>query len=579
MTEVADRLLRAAGHLASLADLLFDARTVLPGAWRGTAARTGAAEIDRISGALEVGTGRLHRGRGALLSAADQLARIRGDIEVLRHDWCRAEGEVRALENAVRTADCSLVAVPQEQLRLAVLRRDAALTGWRAAGTRADAATADCAGTLLATLTGAPVFRPGRGLVPGDLGDALGTAGMTADDVFRRQLARSGDDGAAWAGLGAEEQAFARATAGALPPVAVGPAARAAWWRSRSWAEQQAVLHDRPQAVGAADGLPARVRHQANLLELERWDAELGSLMDAVDREVIDVPDPARGAVLAGLQGQRDVIAAVRVQLALPRSQPVYLLAVDPAGRGRAVVAIGDPDTAAAVATYVPGTGSDWGTLDGELTRIDAWAAGSAEFGTHDVAAIAWIGYDSPAHVLAAAYDSAADAAAPALVAFQQGLRASHEGRPARATVVGHSYGGLVIAAAASGDRSLAADQVVLVGSTGLELGSVRDLHLDGVPPDDMADRVHAIRHENDAIQQTGFVHGGSPYEAEFGATVTIVEPDQLLPGWYESTLDLGPHVFDAWEALAAHGAYQQPGSVEQRLISAEIVGARAPVR
>ncbi len=590
---VAARLFDTAQHLARTGDALFDARTALPAAWRGTAADTGDAELSRVRTAVDEGTGRLYRARGALFDVADTLTAARLEVDRLRVGWLAAEGEVRGLRLTIQLAGAAGTGL-QDALRLAELRRDGVVADWRDVVARVDAGAAAATRTLLATISGAPVFRAGRGTVTGDLGSALGTDGMVSDDVFRSGLRRAPDADTAWAGLGPAAQAFGLAAAGPLP---ASPAARAVWWRGRSWTEQQAVLHADPGAVGAADGLPAAIRHQANLLALQRREAALDAALAVGDPALAGRPvtvDAARygrgygisagvdsdehataaatAMALAALRTEKATITAVRTQLSTPRSRPLYLLAVDPAGRGTAVVAIGDPDGAAAVATYVPGTGSDAGTLGAELDRADAWGSGAAEFGTHDVSTIAWIGYAAPSDVGVAAFDASADAAAAALVGFQQGLRVAHRGRPARATVVAHSYGGLVVAAAATGGRSLAADQLVLVASTGLEVDAVSDLRLDGVPAAEMGERVHAVRHENDAIRHTEPVHGGDPYDPAFGAEVTITGARTVMPAWWEA-FDVLPDPLDAWDAVAAHSAYQEPGSVEQRLISAEIVG------
>jgi pimeloyl-ACP methyl ester carboxylesterase len=62
---------------------------------------------------------------------------------------------------------------------------------------------------------------------------------------------------------------------------------------------------------------------------------------------------------------------------------------------------------------------------------------------------------------------------------FQDGLRASHEGPPARQTVLGHSYGSLVVGTAAA-TPGLAADSVVFVGSPGVGVDSASRLHVPG---------------------------------------------------------------------------------------------------
>lgn len=587
VTAAADRLFDAAQQLDALRDALSDARNALPGAWRGAAATTGATEVDTVRTALDDGIGRLYQARGALLNAADQLAAVRGDIDVIRSDWCRAEGSVRAADLLLGLAvDPVASAALHEVRREADGRRQLAVAGWAAAVARSDSVAAGCSAALQASVSGPPVYRAGRGVVTADLGGVLGTERMISDDFFRSNLVRATDDGSAWAALGSSAQQFALAAAGELPATG-SPASVAAWWNSRSPTEQQAVLHADPQAVGAADGIPADTRNQANLLYLDRRAQTVAAALDAADPTLAGVawswsgptgPSPADEAVglatgLAVLRHEGEAIARLRSQLQTPRSQPVYLLAVDPVGRGEAVIAIGNPDTADDVATYVPGTGSDLEGLGGDLDRVQAWADGTQELSSSSTAVVAWLGYESPPGLTAAAHDTYADAAAPALVAFQQGLRASHQGQPSRNTVVAHSYGAMVVSAAASGDRSLAADRLVLVGATGMEVGSVVDLHLDEVPPEDMSARVFAIRHENDPIRFTTMVHGDSPYDAAFGTSVTITDPvavslDSFAPPDWPLAIGLW-----AGSELTAHSAYQEPGTAEQQLISSIIAG------
>ena len=152
---VAARLFDTAQHLARAGDALFDARTALPGAWRGTAADTGDAEMVLVRGALDEGTGRLYRARGALFDVADALTAARDEVDRLRHDWLSAEGQVRALREAIRLSDCAAVVARQEELRLAELRRDAAVDGWRDVVIRPDSditvAAADLTGTYSRT--------------------------------------------------------------------------------------------------------------------------------------------------------------------------------------------------------------------------------------------------------------------------------------------------------------------------------------------------------------------------------------------------------------------------------------------
>jgi pimeloyl-ACP methyl ester carboxylesterase len=74
---------------------------------------------------------------------------------------------------------------------------------------------------------------------------------------------------------------------------------------------------------------------------------------------------------------------------------------------------------------------------------------------------------------------------------FQEGLRASHLDGTAHQTVLGHSYGSVLVGAAAA-QHGLQADDVVFVGSPGVGAGSAGELH---------AGRVWSSTSRSDVIQ------------------------------------------------------------------------------
>ena len=82
---------------------------------------------------------------------------------------------------------------------------------------------------------------------------------------------------------------------------------------------------------------------------------------------------------------------------------------------------------------------------------------------------------------------------------FQKGVHASHLGPPAHTTVIGHSYGTLVVGAAAS--TALAADDVVLVASPGIDVDHVQDLRLAGIDPAENRHHVYATASPTDPIR------------------------------------------------------------------------------
>ncbi|MGA5301312.1 alpha/beta hydrolase [Nucisporomicrobium flavum] len=244
------------------------------------------------------------------------------------------------------------------------------------------------------------------------------------------------------------------------PACTAGPAEVARWWAALSPAQQEWMCAARPGWVGSLDGVPAAARDRANRLVIDGLPLE-GAL-------------PGR---LADGDGPR-----------------AYLLEVDPAGDGRAVVALGDPDRATGIVTQVPGMTADLASYGGELARAERIAVRAAELAPErSTSAIMWLGYDAPDFLGEAAGRSSANSGAPALRRFQAGLRASHEGTPARQTVVGHSYGSLVVGTAAA-EPGFDADSLVFVGSPGVGVDSAKDLH---APPGE----VWASTSRSDVIQ------------------------------------------------------------------------------
>jgi pimeloyl-ACP methyl ester carboxylesterase len=179
---------------------------------------------------------------------------------------------------------------------------------------------------------------------------------------------------------------------------------------------------------------------------------------------------------LTRVDGTLTGLDAVAGGLAADTAPRAYLLSLDPAGDGRAILAIGNPDHADNVLTYVPGMSSCLPAIEAELGRADRMAARCAELGpTEQTATVLWLDYDAPDFLDEAMRSTQAEAAGPALHRFQEGLRASHDAAPAYQTVLGHSYGSLVVGAAAR-DHGLAADSLVFVGSPGVGVDHAADL-------------------------------------------------------------------------------------------------------
>ncbi|WP_405104606.1 alpha/beta hydrolase family protein [Micromonospora sp. NBC_01405] len=250
------------------------------------------------------------------------------------------------------------------------------------------------------------------------------------------------------------------------PTPGADPSTVRAWWAGLTPAQRRWLVAREPELVGRLDGVPAAARDQANRLLVGRWRevllAERRRLLARWPHGPLETAGLARvGATLTGL----DALAARLTGGGQPRA---YLLGLAPGGEGRAIVALGDPDRADRVLTYVPGMTAGLADAAGELGRAGRVQARCAALDpTGATAAVLWLDYDAPDFLHEAVLPGQARDAGPALHRFQEGLRATHDGPPARQTVLGHSYGSLVVGTAAR-DHGLAADALVFVGSPGV---------------------------------------------------------------------------------------------------------------
>jgi hypothetical protein len=286
------------------------------------------------------------------------------------------------------------------------------------------------------------------------------------------------------------------------PPCTASPAEVRAWWAGLTTAERQWLLATEPSWLAPLDGIPAADRDAANRLLLEERRAE-------VDR-----------ALAAATGGERDRLGRVRRGLdALadrltgedgPRA---YLLRLDLQQEGRTVVALGDPDRADNVVTHVPGMTADLASFTGELSRAARVAGRATELSpAASTSAVLWLDYDAPDFVDEAASARRAEAGAGTLRRFMAGLSPS-----AHHTLIGHSYGSLVVGKAA-GSAGLAADEVVFVGSPGVGVDAARDL---AVP----AGHVWSATAHNDVIQYAAPAPGTAFRKLELAAAAPVTIP------------------------------------------------------
>ncbi|MEV6597993.1 alpha/beta hydrolase [Actinoplanes sp. NPDC051346] len=227
---------------------------------------------------------------------------------------------------------------------------------------------------------------------------------------------------------------------------------------------------------------------------------------------------------------------------------------------GTAVEVLGDLATADRIAVLVPGAGTGLTVFDrppGPAARRAPAAQARAvavQLRTEDPAArtavVAWLGYHAPEDpVLDAARSTLAAAGADRLLTFLTWLAGQ---RPAATvTLVGHSYGTVVLGIAADRLPRQVSD-LVAIGSPGMDASSVRELHTTArvwaaEAPTDWIRRVPGIR-----VGTVG--HGPRPASAAFGA--------RPLPT----------------DGVTGHDGYLVPGAATLPAIARVVLGQQARV-
>ncbi|MEU4239428.1 alpha/beta hydrolase [Actinoplanes sp. NPDC026619] len=322
------------------------------------------------------------------------------------------------------------------------------------------------------------------------------------------------------------------------PACTASPAEVRRWWAGLTTAERQWLLATEPSWLAPLDGIPAADRDAANRLLLDDRRAE-------VDRALTT----ATGGERDRLREIRHGLGALADRLADEEGPRAYLLRLDLSEEGRTVVALGDPDQAANVVTHVPGMTADLASFTGELSRAARVAERATELSpAASTSAVLWLDYDAPDFVGEAASARRAEAGAPALRRFLEGIRATQDDTSARHTLIGHSYGSLVVGKAATG-AGLAADEVVFVGSPGVGVDSAGDL---AVP----AGHVWSSTSHSDVIQYAAPSPGSLLRKLELAGAVPVIGP-ALAFGSPSRDLWFGHNPSDP-----AFGAHQFPSSV-----------------
>jgi hypothetical protein len=449
--------------------------------WRGEAADAALRHLDELDDEFELAARQATVVAAVLDRFAEQLADIQKQIQIAVGNATGYEMRVRS-DGSVEPAPLTVDEKAESDGGLAAQRRKAEHAEFFAEVIteqlgRASKLDYDVSGVLQA-------LEP---LVTGDLTDA------EWDDALR-------DAGYAAEALGLKVSQ--------IPDRHTSPQTVANWWNGLSTADQTLYAAAFPAAIGALHGLPAAVRHDANVLVLR----------DHIVDTRRDMGGRGQQHRERDLERSRRLLDMLEASETGPAEKRLMLLGVDNTGDGKAIVAVGNPDTAAHTAVFVPGVGSTLDGMDGLVNRattIQGLADDLTPGRPGDVAVVAWLDYSAPDVDDEAYTDFESQRGGKALDQFIDGLRVSHEPGATHVTAIGHSYGSTVVGEAASRGNGLAVDDIVTAGSPGMNVGHVSDLNVD-------ARHVWAGAAHDDPIAGTAgsipSVHDSEPTDRDFGA-------------------------------------------------------------
>ncbi|MFC7305148.1 alpha/beta hydrolase [Streptomyces monticola] len=364
------------------------------------------------------------------------------------------------------------------------------------------------------------------------------------------------------------------------PPKNGSPKENAEWWKGLSQDEREGYATLHPASIGALDGIPSDVRDTANRTVLAEQRAKYELALQSFPPMPQKYQPPTSGYTIAYMEWaekRERLTSAIRgmevVQERLDRRgpgqdqlPPAYLLGFDTKGEGdgRVIIANGNPDTADHTAIYVPGTGSDLAGIRGDIERGERlWAASDAKAPGQSVSTITWLDYDTPRSAIPvldgdlapqAAFPQYAEDAAPRLNQFLEGTQEAQGGySSSHTTVIGHSYGSTVVGEA-SKQGDLAAEDIVVAGSPGMQ-----------------------VRHANDLDVDQGHVWAmagsSSKDQVPVGGKIVGLGEDWTVP----TDPKFGAHIMET--DSEDHSGYWQPGSTSLRNQAAVITGEYGEVK
>ncbi|MBB2988978.1 hypothetical protein FHR72_000435 [Mycolicibacterium iranicum] len=290
------------------------------------------------------------------------------------------------------------------------------------------------------------------------------------------------------------------------------------WWNSLTDRQRSELIAEHPPMLGNLNGIPAQARDSINVAVM---DDDLDRVENVAERHGVSpgevAANPARYGLsdsdatryrnatktqeglfhqmtgeneLPGPDGSprrySDIAAAERAE---QNWRPTMLWAYDPQafdGKGRAAVAIGNPDRAANTAVIVPGTSAsvrDGWLSDNHNDAINLYNQSMRVDPGDPTAVLSWMGYNTPESFTDPniATTGLARTGGDALAWDVNGLHVTHAADlPHHVTVAGHSYGSTTVADAFA-NSGLRADNAILLGSPGTDVAqSAADFGVDG---------------------------------------------------------------------------------------------------
>lgn len=285
------------------------------------------------------------------------------------------------------------------------------------------------------------------------------------------------------------------------------------WWTNLTQQERDAIAAAHPDMIGNLDGIPCKDRDRLNRDFIALRKKQLQDELTARQGVPSYAHDENFQKETRRLKNELDRIDQIDKlpKVSADGLAPMLLLGFDPNGpQGRAIVSVGNPDLAKNVVTLVPGMTQTMASMGDNVHRADLMRQSADKAsGQPSTAAIAWLGYDTPGQTDATS-SSHADAGAKPLANFAIGLGVTHVGPPAHTTMVGHSYGTLVVGKAMI-DAGMRPNDVMFVGSFGVGVDHAKDL---GIPPG----HVWSTTADSDwQVHLLGSLFGHQPADVYFG--------------------------------------------------------------